>query len=164
MIKQITEIDKKIMSLYNMGMGTRAIAAEVGKSKNSICGLLTRYRSWGFEVRKGAVKKQVTASVPKAPKPIKQILKPRAQRKHPFQMKFSFIDPKPLIHAEEIVNPVGKNLRFEQLKRTSCRYVVNSGRPENFLFCGEPIDRGAYCEHHANICYIPNEKLFKKTV
>jgi hypothetical protein len=43
------------------------------------------------------------------------------------------------------------------LKHWSCRYIVYTGPRFPTLYCGKPKARGAYCEPHADMCYIKSE-------
>lgn len=39
------------------------------------------------------------------------------------------------------------------LKHGECRYACGDPRQEGFGFCGAPVERGSYCNHHRTIVY-----------
>lgn len=145
----MSDLEKKILELWNIGYSTAKIAAAIGVSKNSICGKIFRMREKGIEIppKKPTVKEK--SIVPRAA----GIRKPRVRFKTPFIDGFDKakkFTPKPSKPASNSLN-----IGFWKLKSNSCRYVVNEGIAENFIFCGAPRERGPYCESHAFICYAP---------
>ena len=44
------------------------------------------------------------------------------------------------------------------LRYNSCRYVVGDDEELGALYCGEPVSKRSYCEHHFNLCYLPPSK------
>lgn len=140
----MNDIEAKILELWNQNKSTASIAAAVGKTKGSVCGLLWRMRRRGLVV------------------PTKAEINPResfrAKRHEERDRKIRF-DPKIKSQPFERKNrPIPKeslNIGFWKLKAHSCRYVVNDGQPEQFIFCGATKERGSYCAAHAEICYMP---------
>jgi hypothetical protein len=56
-----------------------------------------------------------------------------------------------------------ETLSFSQLRKNSCRFVLNDGKPSSFLFCSAPMKAGSsYCEEHHKICYTKLEKTGNK--
>ena len=56
-----------------------------------------------------------------------------------------------------------ETLSFSQLRKNSCRFVLNDGKPSSFLFCSAPMKVGSsYCEEHHKICYTKLEKTGNK--
>lgn len=54
-------------------------------------------------------------------------------------------------------------LKFSQLRKNSCRYVLNDGKPSSFLFCSKASVIGSsYCEEHHKMCYVRIEKTGRK--
>ena len=48
--------------------------------------------------------------------------------------------------------PDARNLTFDQLQKTDCRYVVTADHP--MLFCGHSkADGSSYCAHHHHVCW-----------
>lgn len=156
MTKELNAIDLKIIELFKSGMTTAKIGDEVGKTKNSICGLIYRYRSWGYisDKRTGGAG---------MPKPQKE----RTRNPHVVKKRLNYLFSKPRLDMSiakraipevPLSAPVTNGVTFWKLKKNSCRYVLNDGRPETFKFCGEPIHSKSYCAYHASICYVPNVK------
>ena len=54
-------------------------------------------------------------------------------------------------------------LNFSQLRKNSCRYVLNDGKPSSFLFCSKTSVIGSsYCEDHHKMCYMKLERTGRK--
>ena len=53
-------------------------------------------------------------------------------------------------------------VKFDKLTPKLCRFVLNDGPPENFLFCGQPKKGRAYCKDHEALCYYRIERKGKK--
>ena len=51
---------------------------------------------------------------------------------------------------------------FEKLTSKSCRFIINSGNPTDFLFCGRAKKGKSYCEEHMKLCYLPPAKRITK--
>lgn len=161
MSRELNDIDLKIINLFKSGVTTMEIGKEVGKTKNAICGLISRYREWGYMAEKRFGR-------PKDPLPKKERVIKEPIRRNPIsksRINYLFRQPKldkelakRVIPIGHVSPPVTNGIIFWDLKRTSCRYVLNDGRPETFKFCGEPIHNKAYCAYHASICYMPNER------
>ena len=49
-------------------------------------------------------------------------------------------------------------LRLDELRYTSCRYIISAEAAVSIRYCGEDKKRGSYCVFHANLCYIPHIK------
>ena len=159
----------KIVALWNKGLPTREMGAELGLTKNAVCGLLNRMRDAGVKFdnsnRRPArqpTKKPAVAKTPpnvislpvvttaqkadKEPKDVKGI-----QQVLPFpEIVPKLVEPPPPPKAAQ-----KQGIKFIQLRSMSCRYVVSGKEPEDFLFCGDQKVRGAYCAEHAALCYAP---------
>lgn len=55
-------------------------------------------------------------------------------------------------------------VRFADLKSDSCRFIVEGRTAEKYRFCHKTKERGAYCEEHAKLCYVPLSKPSKNTI
>lgn len=142
-------IEQKILELWTIGYSTAKIGAEIGMSKNSVCGRIFRMRERGVEIppKKRVVReKPVREKVARERKPRVRYIAPRIEG---FDKAKKFT-PKPVAPS-----PHSLNIGFWKLKSNSCRYVVNDGRAENFIFCGSPRVQGAYCKDHAAVCFAP---------
>ena len=166
------EQEQQIREMWDLNMTTREIGAALGLSKNSICGLLHRMRTRGVDLAKkprngnGTLREEKRERIAKVKKVT--ALKTRAAKK-PVELVYEIVKP---VVAPSMPKPPEKTgkFRFIDLTRNACRYVVSGKRAEEFLFCGEPKQRGAYCEDHAKLCYVPlsnngrrSERTFKLT-
>lgn len=137
----LDDYEKKIVSMWNTGFSAAQIALAVGKNRNMVIGKVWRMRQKGVVLH--------FHERPKSNKPNTVRVKRTERRKKSVLPLFDFKPPPKPVEAKPL------NISFWQLKNNSCRYVTNEGRPENFLFCGAPKERGSYCEAHAKICFAP---------
>lgn len=149
----MNNIEQKIIELWTLGHTTARIASIIGISKNSVCGRIFRMRERGVTIPPKRSTKEII--VPK-----KQAERMRAPQVKRVAMTGQHLASKPVKKTSPEVAKYTRgsakdslNIKFWKLKPESCRYVVNDGRPENFIFCGAPKERGPYCAEHAAICY-----------
>lgn len=157
----LNEFERKIVELWKENYSTAMIGEKLGVTKNIICGRVFRMRARGVDL------------------PPRAIITPSAsttEKRRPYNRKKIVTAPlidlifkkqkeekvRPIIVVKEAPLAKPNNIKFKQLTAKSCRYVVNDGRPENFIFCGAPKERGAYCEAHALICYAPSKPPERK--
>lgn len=141
----LSEKEELIIKLWNEGKTASQIGAVLNVSRNVIIGKIWRMRRKGVET---SAHQRPKSSAPR-------VRKPREPKQQSLGMLFKLPKPRPLPPKSEAPVANAKNINFWKLKNDSCRYVVNDGRPENFIFCGAPQERGPYCEAHALICYVP---------
>lgn len=164
------EIQQKIREMWDQNLTTREIGAALGLSKNSVCGLLHRMRTKGVDLpkkpRNGSTRTQKREQIAKVEKVTALKVKAAAKPVEPVPEIVVPVVPPPLPKPAEKQG----RFRFIDLRRNSCRYVVSGKTAEEFMFCGEPKKRGAYCEEHAKLCYVPlskearrSERTFKLT-
>jgi hypothetical protein len=135
--RQMTEeIRRRIAELWNQGISSSNIAAEVGLTRNSVIGVSYRARQNGLITKK--VKLQ------KAEKPPKKIVK---------KEKIVEEIPEPIIELKEYFNEGTENCTLLELKYNSCRFIVEQGNHKTTKYCGKPINRESYCSHHYSLCY-----------
>lgn len=155
MDKKLEDIDYEIIRLYKMGMFTKEIGQQVGKSKGSICGLIYRYRQWGFL---GPAMEKVKKSEDHRKAPPKRVTGSR-----PSIVKLRHFKEKQNVHSKidayqlklNLPNTVG--ISFWDLKNNSCRYIVSGGDGRPHMYCGEPKEHKSYCLYHGSICYMKPE-------
>lgn len=160
MPKELNAIELKIIQLYQDGMGTRFIGMEVGRTKNSVCGFLSRCREWGYL---GPAMKRPKADTDLRKEPVKRVIgnrpsaiKMRYFREMNLQSKIAA--------AQDLLNPPDtRGITFEKLKNNSCRYIISGGNGRPHMYCGEPKQHKSYCLYHASICYIPSERRERKS-
>lgn len=133
------------------------IAKELGTTRNAILGKVHRLRLEGrLETR--PKEQKAPPEVSAAPKPPRQKPEPKPKKEKPTLITLPSqtvqrgLTSKPVVPVVE--RPKRGPVRFADLTRRSCRYVINNGRPETYLFCGEVSAPGLpYCEDHARLCY-----------
>lgn len=154
MAKELNAIELKIIQLYQEGIGTRLIGEEVGRTKNSICGFLSRCREWGYL---GPYIKRPTPDTDLRKVPPKRTI---GNRSSPTKMRhFKELSLRSKIDAQtQLELPATQGISFWNLKNSSCRYIISGGNGRPHIYCGEPKQHKSYCLYHANICYMPNEK------
>lgn len=148
MMDQATQ--DRILELWAEGKTTRIIGEEVGVTKNSVCGLLKRLRDKGHPVPQRIYKFEAKKPVNKKIAQLKKVTRLKAipKKPEPKGTPVAVVPPPP----KRKVN-IGK-VKFIDLQPDSCRYIVSGKRAEEFLFCGAPKTRRAYCDEHAKLCYI----------
>lgn len=155
--------NKEIRDLWLKGLTGSQIAKELGVTRNSVIGKLHRMRHAGLlagrtlDERMQAVSMMKQKTGPKPPKQVPpvierepQVLKPKPEP-----------EPKSLFVCEEAPLPVEafkKPVKFDKLTPQSCRFILNSGDPKDFLFCNKPKKGKSYCEDHQKLCYYPVPK------
>lgn len=161
--------EEKILELWKQGYSTMMMSKVLGIGKNAICGAVFRMRQRGVDIPKRGSHTPglITISPPKVAKPKQE--RPKREgygpRFHRLFERAVMPDLPPKIAEKPIPKPAKKNVGFWKLTPQSCRYVVNDGRPEQFIFCGAQKERGAYCAEHAAICYMPprvSEKEYQR--
>lgn len=145
----------KLLALWEKGMTGSEIAKELGTTRNAVMGKLHRLKAEGRVVARPKDMKKVAVADEEKPRQPKE---PKPKREKPTLITLPSttvqrgLTSKPVVPVVERVKrgPV----RFADLTRRACRYVINNGRPETYLFCGEVSAPGLpYCEDHAKLCY-----------
>ena len=49
-------------------------------------------------------------------------------------------------------------LRIDELRYSSCRYIISLETAVSVRYCGHEKERGSYCAAHADLCYLPRKK------
>lgn len=155
------DYEKRIVELWNQGYSTSMIASQLGRSKNMICGKIFRMREKGFDLSPRAVVTKVKTETGQT-----KVAKRRSTMNKPLLgllfKKKAEERVRPIVIVKEKKAPNQRNIKFKHLSSESCRFIINDGRPENFIFCGAQKERGAYCAEHAAICYIPSKPPERK--
>lgn len=161
----------KVIALWNKGLTTSEMGAQLGLTKNAVCGLLKRMRDAGVALKPRTpvpppatpTKKRTVAktapnviSLPVIKAASKTAKEPKVVQGVQQVLPFPEIVTKPIeppAATPTTARPQG--ITFMQLRAMSCRFVVSGKEPEDFLFCGDRKVRGAYCAEHAALCYVP---------
>jgi len=134
--KMTEEIRRRIAELWNQGISSSSIAAEVGLTRNAVIGAVYRLRQRG-EIMKTAEEKR-----PRKVRPKKILATIKNMRK-----------------PHELGKPVG----LMKLTSQSCRFIVVEGSVEETRYCNNPIDRSSYCSEHYRICYVPPRRAIEES-
>jgi GcrA cell cycle regulator len=128
-------------------LNNKQIGAELGVTKNSVCGQI--FRSDYSKLR------------PNRPeRPVGRPKSARAPRKEPSR---KHVAPKPLPTPDAIAEyherrrPYG--VQLVDLTHFHCRYPVGDPQTANFFFCGAPAT-STYCQTHQEHCYAPRTRFY----
>lgn len=121
---------EKILTMWNEGKSFSQIAAEFGVSRGAISGIVHRARQKGLAFYRFGPTRNT------------QFIVEKKRRE-----KIEVVEP------AMVTAPDPYNLSVAELKANSCRYPTAVSPKNEWLFCGHAKTRGAYCEHHANLCY-----------
>ena len=163
-VYELTATDKKMIELWNKGFTGQMLADYFGKTRNAILGRIMRLRDAGHDV---ATKGQTEPSKKKQAKPRTYPSRPPLLRIQKVISEIENLSKKPQKitkyddNLERLKNfdlCKDSKVRIHDLKLTHCRYVVDNRIPSKAWYCGRPIEKGSYCMHHAQLCYMPLEK------
>ena len=136
--KNTDKTKNAVLEMWNKNYTGGQIAKELCLTRNTVMGIIHRLK------KTEAVEPRV--KIPPKIDPPKVVVKTK-------KLPPVFIKPKPVNHMPRTLM---------QLRANSCRYVVNDGHASQFLFCGKPKEKGAYCMDHAQLCYVKPHKGVKK--
>lgn len=165
--RDMEDLDEKMIELWQKGFPASQISKELGITRNSVSGKLHRFKISGriekknIDARLLVIKEQTrnidasrSAELTKQQRPEVSLYKIEDKLITLAKVQVEPVcSPIDFIKREEAPPPTGKPVKFENLTSRSCRYVINSGNVKDFLFCGQPKERGSYCEEHAKLCY-----------
>jgi GcrA cell cycle regulator len=163
----LTDEDKKLVKLWNEGFTGQMLADYFGRTRNAIMGRIMRLRDAGHEVINKDPNKVKQNNKKKQTKTATYYERPQSHRIQRVIIGIDELTKKQLKSAKYDDNvdrlknfEMCKNtrVRIHNLKSTHCRYVVDNRFPAKAWYCGHPIERGSYCSHHAQLCYMPMEK------
>lgn len=151
------EVKDKIYDMWQKDMPSSAIAAELEITRNSVIGVIYRFRKNGKATR-GRIK---------ARKPVKIFIKPKKEKKEKVK-GVKKVKPQIVQKIEPDQGPfIGicdQNVTLEGLNFYSCRFIVNEGFYDEALYCGRKIHKESYCNHHYSICYHPSKRTLDSLV
>lgn len=83
--------------------------------------------------------------------PDKRVAKPKAKKVRAITfVPLDVLAPKPIKPPRVQLEPLGPAI--EHARADQCRYIA--GEPSTPI-CGRPVARGAFCQCHAELCYVP---------
>lgn len=153
----MTEMDDKLIALWNNGLSAAQVGEALGVSKNAIMGKINRLRAKGITLRA---------------RPASEATKEKRQARDARRHRSVALSPKlPRVHAPPVpptppAPPTAPSdtqfISLLDLLPWSCRYVV-SPTPVGALYCGAPKTKGSYCTAHAAICYVKEKPCNSRT-
>lgn len=147
---------QEIKNLWLTGLSAKQIGVQLGLSRNAVIGKIYRMREAGeIGVRDSDSRMHSIRATTKKLEAERVLTLFDLMRETPFEKE------EPQETAQEILiiapskteEPSGTPIKFDQLTFRSCRYVLNDGDPQNFLFCGKIKNGRSYCKEHEAICY-----------
>lgn len=165
-------INEEIIKLWNDDVSAREIGILLGKTKNSIIGIVGRLRAKGFPVKvkgKPVVRKKGKGSGRPREKTkivIEKFREISSQRKNPsvfeIEQTINFAFQEPSKNSKTETNN-GKTIM--QLLHNDCRYITSRSE-EGYVFCAKPSQRRQMCKSHYVLCYVPSvlKKAKKRSV
>ena len=166
---------KEIAVLWAQGLTGKEIARRMEITRGAVLGKIHRMRESGeISVRlrdqrlhaiKAETQRRETERIANLPQPVENAIYRVEDKAIPLALVN--VEPVGEIAAltlyEETPKPEPmKAIPFEKLTPKSCRFIINSGNPTDFLFCGRAKTGKSYCEEHVKLCYLPPAKRITK--
>jgi GcrA cell cycle regulator len=139
---------------FEAGLSCREIAAEIGVSRNSVIGKLSRLNLTRENDERRPARKSAKAAVKGAVRGSRLKTTPRLQ----YQMlQAVYAEPQPLYDDEPISDEHRCSLL--ELSEQRCRWPINTPGAEDFCFCGNaPVVGLPYCAGHTRLAYRPTSR------
>lgn len=174
-VKIMDENCKEIGILWAEGLTGAEIAKRLGITRGSVLGKVHRMREAGLltvrmsDQRIRAIKAEIRRKEAERLASLPQPTETAMYRVEDKEIQLASVNVEPVVDVgdpivcEEVQPEPMRMIPFEKLAPKSCRFVVNSGNPADFLFCGRVKTGRSYCDEHMKICYVPNIKKAAKT-
>lgn len=154
----MSDIDDRIKVMWDNGSTSSEIASELGVTRNTVMGRVSRMKT------KGVIKFRILNVKEKEPKKVPAISPAKKERilyvlpSYPMRPSAR---RKPVKFVDEPVEQKKGNVTLLELAYKHCRYIVGSNKARGTLYCGEDKHTSSYCKFHAKLCYYPI-KEFKR--
>jgi len=149
----IRDFDATIIKMWSEGSTGLMISAEIGFTRSSVMSRISKLRA----------KKIINGPILDARMDAIRALVAKENSENKTTSRFNQ-NPIALRAAFDSLNPSkGGHVGYDGLTSKSCRYVINEGSAAEYLFCGATKEKGSYCQHHHNLCYVPNSTLRAKS-
>jgi len=154
------DINQSIKDLWLTGLSATQISMELCVSRNSVMGRIYRMREAGEigfrdnDARMRNIRKKITKLEREKVLTLFDVMRETPlEKEEPVEL---VKEPPPPIE------PPSRPIKFDKLTPKSCRFVLNDGDPQNFLFCGKPKNGRSYCKEHEALCYYKIERKGKR--
>ena len=156
---------QSIKDLWLLGLTGREIANQLKTTRNAVLGKIYRMRESGeIGIREADMRMHNIRIETKKLESERVVTITGVMRESPMEKETpekpieDILIFEQLFPKEQTTQPV----KFDKLTPKSCRFVLNDGLPENFLFCGKPKKGRSYCKDHEALCYHRIERKGKK--
>ena len=160
---------KEMLDLWAQGLTGSEIAKRLGVTRSAVLGKIHRMREAGhlnirvsdqrIRAMRIAAKKNEAERIANLPQSVMNAIYKVEDKEIPLAL----VNVKPAgdadmpIICEEMPEPMHP-VSFEKLTPKSCRFIINTGNPADFLFCGRAKVNKSYCAEHMKLCYLPPAK------
>jgi GcrA cell cycle regulator len=144
-----TERVELLKSRFEAGLTCREIANDIGVSRNSVIGKLSRLN----------LTREKSADTPRpARRDAAKGHRPRSVPRLQYQMlRKLYSEPQPLADREPISNQACCSLL--ELSEERCRWPIGTPGATDFHFCGNtPVESLPYCPGHSRLAYRPGSR------
>lgn len=137
---ELAQLKETLSQMLGDNLSHSQIAERLGLTKNQVSGLVARLLR-GYVTRK--YKREWTDEA---------IAEAKSQRKGGFSQPSlpERVDEIAIAPSDVSFDPPDGKLNIYNVKASHCRYLDGEG-----FFCGGPISKASYCEHHYKLCYYP---------
>jgi len=161
------DTDSRMIALWEKGLPASQIAKTLGLTRNAVAGKLHRFKFSGKISQQNAIQRldAIRSNTHQLEKERLTILNAQSNPKlslYKIEDKLISLpkvttdpvdDPINMMICEEVTAPVGKPVKFDKLTARSCRFIINDGPPQDFLFCGKEKTGRSYCAEHSKLCH-----------
>jgi hypothetical protein len=139
---ELKGLDQTLIDMWNDDKTGSEIAEALGMSRSAVMGKLYRLRAAKY------IEYKTIPVRHKDDTPEKRAKREKRPYRSPYLGPVVPLPPKPAV----TVNTQGIGLM--DLRRSSCRFIINDGPAQGFLFCGKEKEKGPYCADHRKLCYV----------
>jgi hypothetical protein len=142
MTYELKDIDRKIIAMWDDSKTGSEIAEALEMSRSAVMGKLYRLRAAKY------IEYKTTPVRPKNDTPADRAARPKRAYRTPYFGPIVKLAPQ----KSTVIG--GSGIKLMDLKNNSCRFIVNDGPAQSFLFCGKEKEKGPYCSDHRKLCYV----------
>jgi hypothetical protein len=147
---QINPNADAIIDMWKTGLSGSQIAYQLGITRNTVMGILSRGRAAGkvdYRIDMERIK-SIRANVVELERKRASVIG-----------EFLHLA---IAGGDLPSNKPTSGITLMKLKPSSCRYIIGKNVDDESLFCGEQRGTSSYCKTHHKLCYTPLSKLKEK--